>query len=120
VDKGIVGSIRLFKWALALQSSEKRLSKWVAALHKSKDAGWKTFAIQRILSSQLLALIEEQGVTKFLVYSGDIEVAKDALLVCHVLVLLHVSEHISSNQHANTQFSPALGFHPRPDLHHLR
>ena len=84
-DKGVVGSVRLFKWALALQSSDKRLSKFVSAFKRSGDGAWKTNSIQRIVGAQLLALIEEQAVYKFLCYSGDIEDAKDALLVKHPL-----------------------------------
>ncbi len=73
--------MRLFKWALALQSSDKRLSKFVTAFKRSGEGGWKTFSIQRIVAAQLLALIEESAVYKFLCYSGDVEEAKDALLV---------------------------------------
>lgn len=92
-DKGVVGSVRLFKWALALQNSDKRLSKFVSAFKRSGDGGWKTFSIQRIISAQLLALIEEQAVYKFMCYSGDIEDAKDALLVSlfYILSLHHTA-----------------------------
>lgn len=79
-DKGALGCIRLFKWSLALQGTEKRLSKLVTAFQRSKDGNWKMYSTQRIFTAQLLALIEELAIYKFLLQFGD-DTSKDALLV---------------------------------------
>ena len=71
-----------------MQTSEKRLSKLVSAFQRSKESGWKSYSIQRIISSQLLALTEELGVYKYLTYSGDIEESKDALLVSSIFFMV--------------------------------
>ena len=57
------------------------LYKWAVALRSSSDSPWQTLSLQKVVSAQLLSLIEEQGVRKFLLYSGGIETAKDALFV---------------------------------------
>jgi len=44
---------------------------------------WETYSVEEIISAQMLALIEDQATYKFLTYSGNIENAKDALLVGH-------------------------------------
>ena len=79
-DKATPECIRLFKWSLALQTQEKRLSKLVSAFQRSREP-WRTYSIQRIVAAQLLALIEELAVYKYLVFSGDLEESKEALLV---------------------------------------
>ena len=61
------GNIRLFKWSLAVQ--------------RSQDTVWETYSVPEIVSAQLLALITEQSIYKFLVYSGNTEEKKEALLV---------------------------------------
>lgn len=38
--------------------------------------------MQEIISAQLLAFIADQGTYRFLAYSGNMQDAKDALLVC--------------------------------------
>ena len=40
--------------------------------------------MQEIIAAQLLAAVEEQGVYKFIVYSGIIEQVEDALLVSQI------------------------------------
>lgn len=80
-DKGAIGSIRLFKWSLALQTSKKATSRWSAVLSRSKNACWETFSIQKIVCAQLLSMIEDLSIYKFLVYSGEIEDAQDILLL---------------------------------------
>ena len=63
------------------ESSSVRLFKWSVALQRSRDLGWETCSVQEIVSAQLLALIEEQAVYKFLAYSGDADDSKTALFV---------------------------------------
>ncbi len=61
------GTLRLYKWSLAVQRSYGNI--------------WETYSVQEIMSAQMLALVEDQATYKFLTYSGNIEDAKDALLV---------------------------------------
>lgn len=62
------GTLRLYKWSLAVQRFHGNI--------------WETYSLQEIISAQLLALIADLGTYKFLVYSGNMQDAKDALLVC--------------------------------------
>ena len=76
-----VGTLQLFKWALTLQ--------------RSRDSTWETYSVEEIVSAQLVAMIEDQAVSKFLVYSGNIEDAEVALLVRKI----HCSASICSLKH---------------------
>ena len=58
-----------------------RLFKWSVALQRSIGLGWETCSVQEVVSAQLLALIEDQAVYKFLAYTGDAEDSKTALMV---------------------------------------
>ena len=58
---------RLFKWAVCFQDGER--------VHPVK------LPLQAVLRAQLLALIEENALRKFLVYSRDVESTEEALLV---------------------------------------
>ena len=98
-------AVRIFKWSVALQNPEKRLSKIVSSFQRSKDGNGRTFSIQRIVSAQLLALIEELAVYKFLIFSGDIEDAKEALLVSNLA-------DIAAQNLAELITAPAVGIHP--------
>lgn len=60
-------SIRLYKWSIAVQ--------------RTRDADWETYSAQEVVSRQLLALIEEQAVYKFVLYSENISDAREALFV---------------------------------------
>ncbi len=66
-DKKERHSLRLFKWGVALQ--------------RSRELDWETCSVQEIVSAQLLALIDEQAAYKFLVYNGDAEDSKTAMMV---------------------------------------
>ena len=70
VEEKRVGTLRLFKWSLAVQ--------------RAQAMDWETYSVQEIVSAQLLALIEDQATRKFLTYSGNIEEAEEALLVSNV------------------------------------
>ena len=61
------GYFQLFKWNVALQTPDCR--------------GWETSTLQTIISAQLLALIEDQAVSKFIIHTGNIECTKKALFV---------------------------------------
>lgn len=63
------GAFRLYKWSVAVQRAHGNI--------------WETYSVQEIISTQLLAVIGDQATYKFLAYSGKIEDAKDALLVCY-------------------------------------
>ena len=58
-----------------------RFYKWSVALQRSRGLDWETCSVQEIVSAQLLALIEDQAVYKFLAYTGDAEKSKTALMV---------------------------------------
>ena len=58
-----------------------QLFKWTVALKIPGQTGRKTFPLGRVLSTQLLAAIENYAVHKFLVHAGDLEHAKEALFV---------------------------------------
>ena len=60
-------SLRLFKWSLSLQ--------------RARELDWETCSVQEIVSAQLLALIEEQAIYKFLAYAADADKSKTALMV---------------------------------------
>lgn len=68
----IIGSsdqerIRLFKWSIRLQ--------------RDRNADWEAYPTQKFICAQLLESIRAQATHKFLAYSGDIKLAKEALLV---------------------------------------
>ena len=63
------------------KSSSLRLFKWSLALQHSRELGWETCSVQEIVSAQLLALIEEQAIYKFLAYAADADMSKTALMV---------------------------------------
>ena len=67
------------------ETSSLRLFKWSVALQRSKAMDWETCSVQEIVSAQLLALIDEQSVYKFLVYNGDIGDPKTALMVSEII-----------------------------------
>ncbi len=50
-------------------------------MQRTPGANWETYSVQEIVSTQLLALIEEQAVYKFIVCSENIEDLKEALFV---------------------------------------
>ena len=79
-DRATTGCIRFFKWSVALQGPEKRISKLVTAFQKGRDS-WRTYSVARIFAAQLVALIDEMAIYKFLLHSGDILSTKEALLV---------------------------------------
>ena len=64
------GTLQLFKWALTVQ--------------RSHDSTWETYSVEEIVSAQLISMIEDQAISKFLVYSGKIEDAEVALLVSKI------------------------------------
>ena len=70
IDEAESGGVRLYKWNLCLRIG--------------KDAVWQTLQVQTIVCAQLLALIEGQATSKFLVYSGRVEDAREALMVSHL------------------------------------
>ena len=63
------------------KSSSLRLFKWSLALQRSRELDWETYSVQEIVSAQLLALIEEQAIYKFLAYTADADKSKTALMV---------------------------------------
>ena len=63
------------------RSSSLRLFKWSLALQRSRELDWEKCSVQEIVSAQLLALIEEQAIYKFLAYAADAEMSKTALMV---------------------------------------
>ena len=63
------------------RSSSLRLFKWSLALRRSRELDWETCSVQEIISAQLLALIEEQAIYKFLAYTADADKSKTALMV---------------------------------------
>ena len=64
-----------------VESSSSRLFKWSLALQRSRELDWETCSVQEIVSAQLLALIDEQAVYKFLAYTCAADASKTALLV---------------------------------------
>lgn len=50
-------------------------------MQRTLNAEWETYSVQEIFSTQLLALIEEQAVYKFVVSSEHLEYANAALFV---------------------------------------
>ena len=60
------------------ESYSLRFYKWSVALQCSRGLDWETCSVQEIVSAQLLALIEDQAVYKFLAYT---EKSKTALMV---------------------------------------
>ncbi|KAL9127806.1 MAG: hypothetical protein Q9217_003390 [Psora testacea] len=58
-----------------------QIFKWNVALQTLGQAGWKTFPLQKVISAQLLAMIEDQAVHKFIVHTGDLDNVKEALLL---------------------------------------
>ena len=60
-------TLQLFKWGLTIQPA--------------RGSEWETYSVQEIVSAQLLALIEDQAVRRFLVFSGNIEEIQEALMV---------------------------------------
>lgn len=103
-DKAAAGSVRLFKWSVAIQNQDKRFSKFMSSFQRNRDYGWTVFSIQRIMAAQLLALIDEQAVYRFLLYSGDMEEAKDALMVSEKQILQDtvLSSHLFSPSKAES------------------
>ena len=65
-----------------------RLYKWNICLRDAKDTPWEALPVQRIISARLLGLIESQATYKFLIFSGMIEDAKEALMVSNHLCLI--------------------------------
>ena len=54
-------------------------------MQRNHDADWETYSVQEIISIQLLNMIEEQAVYKFIIYSGNIDDIKEALFVSSLL-----------------------------------
>ena len=63
------------------ESYSLRFYKWSVALQRSRGLDWETCSVQEIVSAQLLALIEDQAVYKFLTYTGDAEKSETGLMV---------------------------------------
>ncbi len=70
------------------ESGGVRLYKWNIRLRHGKDMAWQALPVQRIISAKLLGLIESQATYKFLIYSGRIEEAKEALMVSYFIYLI--------------------------------
>ena len=68
--------IRLFKWSIRLQRNEA--------------ADWEAYPTQKFICAQLLESVRTQATHKFLAFSGDIRLAKEALLVrkCRISIPL--------------------------------
>lgn len=83
VDQGLIACSSCGELIGAPQKREGafRLYKWSLTVQRSRGGLWETSSVQEVISAQLLALIEEQAVHKFLIYDGNIKDAKDALLV---------------------------------------
>lgn len=58
-----------------------RFFKWSIRLRREKHSAWELYPLQKFLCAQLLSLIASQATRKFLVYSGAIQDAEEALLV---------------------------------------
>ena len=58
-----------------------RLYKGSVHLQRNVDTDWQRCSVQKIISAQLLASIENQAVRKFLAYNGDIKNIEEGLLV---------------------------------------
>ena len=69
IDEANSGGVRFYKWNLCLRNG--------------KTALWQTLPVQKIICAKLLSLIESQATYKFLVYSGKVEDAQEALMVRH-------------------------------------
>jgi len=63
----VTGSFCIHKWNLAIQ------------IGKSKT--WQTFSVQKIIAAQLLAMVQDEAIHKFLAYTGNIDEVGEALLV---------------------------------------
>ena len=68
--------MKLFKWAVAVKSPEMKT--------------WESLGLQKLFAAQLLAIIEETAVRRFIIHSGNGHYSKDALLVGPLLPKAHL------------------------------
>lgn len=85
------------------ESYSLQLFKWSVALQRSRELDWETCTVEEIVSAQLLALIEDQAVYKFLAYAGNVEDSETALMV---------SESLRSHPDILIYIETALGLYP--------
>ena len=61
--------------------SDARIYKWNVCLQFNPRGGWEEYSAQKLISAQLLAMIESQGTQKFVIRSEIREDNTEALLV---------------------------------------
>ncbi|CAO1606227.1 hypothetical protein XANCAGTX0491_009727 [Xanthoria calcicola] len=61
--------------------TDARIYKWNISLRSDPQLGWEDQSAQKLISAQLLAMIESQGVQKFLIHSEARNDSTEALLV---------------------------------------
>ncbi|KAL8904613.1 MAG: hypothetical protein Q9171_006988 [Xanthocarpia ochracea] len=61
--------------------SDARIYKWNVCLQSNSRGGWEEYSAQKLISAQLLAMIESQGTQKFVIRSEIRESNTEALLI---------------------------------------
>ena len=79
-----------------------QLFKWGFAVQRTRGSDWETYSVQEIVSVQLLALIEEQAVHRFLAFSANIGDVQEALMASDdsphgLLVRKHPADNVTSS-----------------------
>ncbi|KAL8735873.1 MAG: hypothetical protein Q9181_002651 [Wetmoreana brouardii] len=67
--------------AAGVSSANLKLYKWSLQFRRDSANSWEEPTVQKLVSAQLLAMIESQGIQKFVIHSEDSDTDIDALLV---------------------------------------
>ncbi|KAI4101535.1 MAG: hypothetical protein LQ339_005032 [Xanthoria mediterranea] len=68
--------------------TDARIYKWNISLRSDPQLGWEDQSAQKLISAQLLAMIESQGIQKFVIHSETRDDNTEALLVSDVRILM--------------------------------
>ncbi|KAL8751034.1 MAG: hypothetical protein Q9199_006689 [Rusavskia elegans] len=68
--------------------TDARIYKWNIFLQSDQQSGWEDHSVQKLVSAQLLAMIESQGVQKFVIHSEVRDDNIEALLVSSVRIII--------------------------------
>ncbi|KAL9099645.1 MAG: hypothetical protein Q9163_004886 [Psora crenata] len=91
-----------------MENGHFQVFKWSVALQVLGQPSRKTFSLQKIISAQLLAVIEQQAVHKFVIHSGDLENTKEALFLWVFTADLTLSSSTSDRRRAMKLFYKSI------------
>lgn len=71
-----------------MESGRIELYKWEIRLAPSENSAWEEHPASKFVSAQIVTMIENQGVQRFVIHDGSQEENSQTLLVCTCLFLV--------------------------------